>query len=107
MAAIAPDLELFVVSEFPPAQGRWIPYRVNRGVLNNYNRCKAALQGRRVVYSGLVLQPKSPYGPMRLLALLFGPLRVLFFNENLDHFMLRPGGLVTMLRHLRGVFAAS
>jgi GT2 family glycosyltransferase/glycosyltransferase involved in cell wall biosynthesis len=100
MAAIAPDLDLFVVSEFPPAQGHWIPYRVNRGVLNNYRRCKAALQGRRIAYSGLVLQPKSPYGPMRRLAMLFGPLRVLYFNENIDHFMLRPGGVVTMLRHV-------
>ena len=100
MAAIAPGLELFVVSEFPPPVGRWIPYRVDRRILNNYRRCRSALEGRRIAYAGVVLQPKSPYRAMRWLGFLMAPARTLFFNENLDHFMLRPRGLVTMMRHL-------
>jgi hypothetical protein len=100
MAAIAPEFDLFVVCEFPPSTGRWIPYRVDRSILNNYRRCKDALRGRRIAYAGVVLEPKSPYRPMRAMAMLFAPARTLFFNENLDHFMLRPRGVVTMLRHL-------
>ncbi len=99
MAAIAPEAELFVVSEFPPPEGRWVRWHPGRSVGDNLALCRAALAGRRVEIAGVVLQPRMPYWKMRVLPLAIAPLRTLFFNENLDHFMLRPRSLPTILRH--------
>jgi O-antigen biosynthesis protein len=100
MATLAPELELFVVSEFRPPVGSWVPYRIDRGWLNNYRRCREALKGYRIAYAGIVLEPRAPYRRLRAIAMLLSPLRTLFFNENLDHFMLRPRGIATMVRHV-------
>jgi GT2 family glycosyltransferase/glycosyltransferase involved in cell wall biosynthesis len=99
MAAIAPRAELFVVSEFPPPEGRWVRWHPRRTLGDNLALCRAAIAGRRVEIAGVVLQPRMPYWKMRALPLLIAPLRTLFFNENLDHFMLRPRSLRSIARH--------
>lgn len=102
-AGIAPAAELWVVSEFQPPIGRWIPYRVERTSSQNLAAVRAALGNRKLLYTALSLQPKTPYGPMRRvavrLALRQTPLRTLFYNENLDHFTLRPGSWPSLLRY--------
>jgi GT2 family glycosyltransferase/glycosyltransferase involved in cell wall biosynthesis len=99
-AELAPEFELYVVSEFPPPAGRWIPYRVGRSYEDNVRRCASALRGCTVRLGGLVLQPGAPYGRLRLLALRFARHRTLVFNPNLDHFSLRPHSLPSIARHV-------
>jgi GT2 family glycosyltransferase/glycosyltransferase involved in cell wall biosynthesis len=95
-----PELPLFVVSEFPPAEGRWVAYHPLRGFWENYRRCRAAFRGRRIRLAGVMLVPNVPYRRLRLIALLLSPAGFIAYNENLDHWMLRPRCLPLMLRHL-------
>ncbi len=90
MRALEPELPLYVVSEFPPEKDLWIPYYIRRGLCENLRRCRAALRGKRIRLAAILLEPGLPYRRMRLAAFLLAPLRLLFFNEGLDHFMLRP-----------------
>jgi len=99
MQAIYPELPLFVVAEFPPPIGKWIPYHPKRSIADNMARLKATIAGAQVRLSGAVLEPNTPYWPMRWMALRLSPLGFIAFNENLDHFMLRPRSLSTMARH--------
>ncbi|HTM49809.1 MAG TPA: glycosyltransferase [Bryobacteraceae bacterium] len=100
MTALFPELPLYVVSEFPPESGRWIPYHVSRGFLENLARCRAAWRGKQVRLAGVLLAPQMPYRRMRLIALLVSPVGFLAFNENFGSFMLRPRNLGTIVRHL-------
>ncbi len=100
MKAILPDLPLVVVSEFPAPGGEWIPYHIRRSVRENLELVRARLDGRPVRISALVLEPRQPYWNMRLAAVLLAPLRVLSFNECLDHWMLRPANAPQILAHL-------
>jgi len=97
--AIYPELPLWVVSEFPPHEGRWIAYHPLQGFWVNYRRCWAALRGYSVRLAAVLLVPKVPYRRLRLIALLLAPLAWAAFNENLDHWMLRPRCLPLMMRH--------
>lgn len=99
MRELFPDLPLFVVSEFPPEQGNWIPYHVSRSLMENWARCRWALRGKRVRLAGVLLVPKMPYRRLRLIALLMSPLGFLAFNEQFDSFMLRPRSFGNILRH--------
>ena len=81
---------MLVVSEFPPPRGRWIPYRIDRSQAENLAAVHAAISGRQIQFVALSLQPKSPYGAMRRLALKLAPRRTLLYNENLDHYTLHP-----------------
>jgi len=97
--AIEPDVPLYVFSEFPSDEGRWIPYHPARSFWENYACCRAALRGKRVRYSAVLLQPCTPYWRMRLIGLLLSPAGFIAFNENLDHFMLRPRSVPAIVRH--------
>lgn len=99
-AEIAPDCDLWVVSEFQPPRGRWIPYRIDRSAVENLTAFRSALADRGIRFVALSLQPKSPYGPMRRMAIKIAPMRTLFYNENLDHFTLRPRSWPAVLRYL-------
>jgi GT2 family glycosyltransferase/glycosyltransferase involved in cell wall biosynthesis len=100
MREIYPELPLYVVSEFPPAAGLpWIPYRPNRGLRENYALCREALRDKRIRLAAVMLVPNVPYRRLRLLALLLSPRGFMAFNENLDHFMLRPRSVPAMLRN--------
>ena len=96
---LEPELPLYVVSEFAPPEGRWIPYHPARSLRENYARVRAALRGRRVRFSGIILQPRMPYWRLRLIGLLISPAGFIAYNENLDHFMLRPRSAWTIARH--------
>lgn len=99
--AISSKLDLFVVSEFPPPRGRWIPYRVDRSLRENLRRVRAALQNSTIIHAAIVLQPGAPYYAMRLLGLLLAPTRILIYSHNLDHFALKPADIPQIARHLR------
>ena len=99
MEELSPELPLYVVSEFPSQQGQWVPYHPVRDFRENLARCRAAFGGKRIRLAGVLLVPKVPYRQMRLIALLVAPRGLMAFNENLDHFMLRPWCAGTMLRH--------
>ena len=98
---IEPAADLWVVSEFPPTRGRWLPYRVDRSVAENGKAIRAALQGRDIAYCAVSLQPRSPYGAMRRLGIRMAPLRTLLYTETLDHFTLRPNSWPSLLRYLK------
>lgn len=100
MSELYPELPLYVVSEFPPHCGRWIPYHVARSFAENRARCAEAWRGKRIRLAGVLLVPRMPYRRMRLIALMASPAGFLGFNENLDSFMLRPRSAGAILRHL-------
>ena len=101
MRNIYPDLPLCVVSEFPPADRdlRWVRYQVDRPLRHNLARCRAAFRGSSIRLAAVMLTPNVPLRRLRLLALLLAPLNVLAFNEDLNHFMLRPRSIPSILRH--------
>ena len=102
MRGIFPDLPLYVVSEFPPEGGgdlKWVRYDSHNFFLN-VGRCRAAFRGKSIRLAGVLLVPNVPFRRMRLLAFLLAPLYFLAVNENLNEFMLRPGSLPLIARHL-------
>jgi GT2 family glycosyltransferase/glycosyltransferase involved in cell wall biosynthesis len=99
MERLLPGLPLYVVSEFPPERGEWVPYHVNRGLRDNLARARAALRGRRIRLAGALLVPSVPYRRMRLMALLMSPLGFVAFNEELNHWMLRPRCVPVIVGH--------
>jgi GT2 family glycosyltransferase/glycosyltransferase involved in cell wall biosynthesis len=100
MRDLYPELPLYVVSEFPPHEGRWIPYHVCRSFFENFARCRATVRGKQIRLVGVLLVPGVPYRRMRLIALLLSPAGFLAFNEHFGSFMLRPRCAGTILRHL-------
>ncbi|MFN0166490.1 MAG: glycosyltransferase family 4 protein [Bryobacteraceae bacterium] len=96
---IEPGMPLYVFSEFPPEDDFWIPYHPARSLRENYQCCNAALRGKRVRYSAVLFEPRTPYWRMRLVGFLLNPLGFVAFNENLDHWMLRPRSIPAMARH--------
>ncbi|HVW10713.1 MAG TPA: glycosyltransferase family 4 protein [Bryobacteraceae bacterium] len=100
MRGTFPDLPLYVVSEFPPAgkDVRWIRYR--GGFFENLARCRAAFREKSIRLAGVLLVPNVPFRRMRLLALVLSPFYFLAVNENLNDFMLRPGSLPAILKHV-------
>jgi GT2 family glycosyltransferase/glycosyltransferase involved in cell wall biosynthesis len=102
--AIAGEHELFVVSEFPPSRGQWVPYHVHRGIADNLDRLENSLQGYTVDYVAVLLQPWPAYRMMRHAGARFAfrlrrPWRLLFYNENYGHFRLHPRSLPVIARH--------
>lgn len=99
MRAVRPELPLYVVAEFQVEGAHWIPYHLGRTVAQNLALCRSALAGKRIAFVGLILQPRMPYWRMRLLAVRLGGLNTLFFNEQLDHFILRPAAAPNIARY--------
>ena len=100
MAGIYPELPLYVVSEFAPPGGEpWIRWYPAKDLAENMARLEAFVAGKDVALAGIILQPNMPYWAMRWAAARRWPLRLMVFNENLDHFMLRPRSLPVMAKH--------
>jgi glycosyltransferase involved in cell wall biosynthesis len=99
MREVFPELPLYVVSDFRPADNdlQWVRYQ--GGILENWARCRSAFRGKSIRLAGVLLVPNVPFRRMRLLALILAPLYFLAVNENLNDFMLRPGSLPAMARH--------
>ena len=98
--AIAPELQLYVVSEFPPPRGRWIRYHVARSFRENVRAMRAILRGHAVRYSAVMQQPKMPYWRLRAMAPFARAKLLLVYNETLDHFPLHPRALLEIIRYL-------
>ncbi|MDX2178722.1 MAG: glycosyltransferase [Bryobacteraceae bacterium] len=99
---LAGDLPLYVISEFPPPKGTWIPFRHYWPDSLNWERAQADLADKDIRLVCVMHQPKTPVlDGMRRLAFRLSPLRQVYFNENLDHFMLRPRSLGAIARHWR------
>jgi glycosyltransferase involved in cell wall biosynthesis len=100
MRGVFPDLPLYVVSDFRPVEKdvHWVRYQGS--FLENWARCRSAFRGKSIRLAGVLLVPNVPFRRMRLLALTLAPLYFLAVNENLNDFMLRPGSLPAMARHL-------
>jgi len=95
-----PELPLVVVSEFPVSGARWIPYPASRGLRENWALFRWHFRDQHIRLSAVILQPRTPYRRMRLIAFLLAPRNFLAFNENFGHFMLRPQSLSTIVRHV-------
>ena len=100
--ALYPELPLWVVSDFPPGDPdlKWIRYRVNRPFAENLRRCREELRGHQIRLAAVMLVPNVPFRRMRLMALALSPRGFLAFNENLNHFMLRPESMPAIARHI-------
>jgi GT2 family glycosyltransferase/glycosyltransferase involved in cell wall biosynthesis len=97
-----PELPLWVVSDFPPEDPAmpWIRYRIGGGLADNLGRCREALGRYEIRLATVMLVPNVPFRRMRLVALALSPRGFLAFNENLNHFMLRPAQLLAIVRHV-------
>jgi len=100
MKAIFPDLPLVVVSEFQPPAGEWIRYHIKRTPEENESFILSKLAGRPIRLGAMILEPKTPHQALRRLGRKMTPLfRMLVFNEEGQHFVLRPDNAHVMLRH--------
>jgi GT2 family glycosyltransferase/glycosyltransferase involved in cell wall biosynthesis len=99
VSELEPELPLYVVSEFPVEQGRWVPYHIQRTFRENYARCRAAFRGKQIRFSAAICEPGQPFRRMRFIAFLLSPLGFIAYNENLDHYMLRPRCAGTIVRN--------
>jgi GT2 family glycosyltransferase/glycosyltransferase involved in cell wall biosynthesis len=97
---VFPELPLVVVSEFPPAEGEWIRYYIRRSFRDNRALIRSRLRGRSIRVAAIILEPKTPHWPMRLLGMTLAPWRLLAYSETGQHFRVRPDNLPVMLRHL-------
>ncbi len=100
MRAVFPELPLYVVSDFPPADADLVWVRYRGSLAENLARCRHAFRGKSIRLAGVVLVPNVPFRRMRLLALILAPLYFLAMNEHLNDFMLRPASLPAIVRHI-------
>lgn len=103
-AAVRPDLPLYVVAEFRPEAGEWIPWHVHRSFDQNLDYVKAALAGRRIEAAAAGLDRRSALGELRRAAHVLAPDVLTTYDEEMrtsgrlrrgfrivvNHF--RPGG---------------
>jgi len=100
MAKLPGDVPIHVVGEFAPPVGKWIPWNPARTFDENYARLMADLGDEEVLFAGIILQPNMPYWEMRWAALRGFGRRLVCYNDDLNHFMLRPGSLPVIAGHL-------
>ncbi len=85
-------LPLYVVAEFQPHRGEWIPWHVLRGARENVAGIKAALAGCEIDSAVMALAHGTAYGPMRGAALRMAGSRLVAYDE--DFHVVRPAGLI-------------
>ena len=94
-AADHPDAPLYVVAEFEPHVGTWIPYHVPRRLSRNRAAIEAALGGRQIGVAALVIAAGTALDPMRIIAATMPWERLVAYDEEL-----KPGPLPLQLaRH--------
>lgn len=96
---LLPELPLVVVAEFQPPEGEWIPWHLKRSWAENRAWVRSKLGARKVRLAAVILEPRTPYWGLRLLGFAIAPLYFLAFNENGEHFMLRPRSIPSIARH--------
>jgi len=105
LQSVLPGADIILVAECPPprefASVRWIPWFPRRTLRQNIARIRDELRGCRLAWAALVLDRLLPYWPMRAAAFWISRGRLLLFNEQMNHFALRPGDAPQALRFLR------
>jgi GT2 family glycosyltransferase/glycosyltransferase involved in cell wall biosynthesis len=84
VAALRPDLPLFVVGEFEPHRGQWIPYHPLRGFRENLDSVRSALGNRRIETAAMLLAPAVPLTKMRLIALAVAGHALIVYDQRLQ-----------------------
>jgi GT2 family glycosyltransferase/glycosyltransferase involved in cell wall biosynthesis len=97
---LLPDLPLVVVAEFAPPEGEWIPWHVKRTWRENRAWIRSKIAGRKIRLAAVILEPRTPYWGLRTLGFSLAPLYFLAYNENGEHFMLRPRSVPSIFRHV-------
>jgi len=97
LAAVSPELPLYVVAEFEPAQGRWIPWHVYRPFGENLKAIQAELGRSQIALAHVAFAPGTVYGPMRVAAIRLAATRLRAFDENLHP--LRPAYFLRANQH--------
>ena len=83
-AALHPELPLWVVAEFEPHRGEWIPWHVLRSLAQNKAAIRAALGANQIAAAALVLAPGTALAKMRIAALTLAPRVLTVYDENLN-----------------------
>jgi hypothetical protein len=84
VAALRPELPLFVVGEFEPHRGQWIPYHPLRGFRENLDSVRSALGNGRIETAAMVLAPAVPLTKMRLIALAVAGRALIVYDQHLQ-----------------------
>jgi len=82
--AARPELPLFVVAEFEPHRGQWIPWHPLRGFRENLAAVRAAVGDRRIETAAMVLAPEVPLAKMRLAAVTVAGSALVAYDEDLQ-----------------------
>lgn len=82
--AARPDLALYVVGEFEPHCGHWIPYHVRRGFGANLASIRAATGPKRIEAAAMVLAPGTKYAKLRWIAIMLGHRVLTAYDEDLQ-----------------------
>jgi GT2 family glycosyltransferase/glycosyltransferase involved in cell wall biosynthesis len=89
--AVRPELPLYVVAEFRPETGEWIPWHVHRGFEQNLKYVKAALAGKRIVAAAAAFDGRSALGELRRVAQMLAPHVLTAYDEEMRR--AEPGSL--------------
>lgn len=85
-ADLDPATPLYVISEFEPHRGHWVPYHVFRPYRENRAAVAAALARLRISAAAMVLARGTALGPMRRLALSVASRKLVAYDEALQVF---------------------
>jgi GT2 family glycosyltransferase/glycosyltransferase involved in cell wall biosynthesis len=82
-AAVRPELPLYVVAEFRPEAGEWIPWHVHRTFDQNVAYVKAALAGRRIEAAATAFDARSALSDLRRAAQVLAPVVLTTYDEEM------------------------
>lgn len=98
-APLRPGLPLYVVAEFQPAQGEWIPWHVHRTLHQNLAYVKTALTGTRIEAAAAAFDRRSALGDLRQAAQVLAPSVLTAYDEDMR--VALPGSLNSFLLRRR------
>src|ERR1700722_10818565 len=78
--ATHPRLPLYVVSEFEPHRGQWIPWHVLRSLGENREAIRAVIEGHQIAASAVVFADGTAFAKMRVSALTIAPQHLALYN---------------------------
>lgn len=92
-------LPLYVVAEFQPAQGEWIPWHVHRTLHQNLAYVKTALASARIEAAAVAFDRRSALGDLQKAAQMLAPSVLTAYDEDMR--VALPGSLNTFLLRRR------
>ncbi len=78
--ATHPRLPLYVVAEFEPHRGEWIPWHVLRSLSENRAAIRAVIEGHEIAASSVVFAGGTALAKMRLAAFAIAPQHLALYN---------------------------